>query len=212
MELFDSIWSLVLLAPFILLMGGFFDFVGGLLGKVAPLAGFIPGVGPIASAALGGLGGLLGGGGAEGAAKGAFAGMSTAEIRKAMEQARKDQARSRKLTEEAIRTAQEKYAANAPMREGFRSGVFNLQDRTNPFATNVFSGEFLGGYPGTPPFNPGTQPTAPTGGSPLGTQLGGLLGQLGGGGGSRAPIGEGVGSPIMLEAMRALGRSGPRTM
>lgn len=55
-------------------MGQAIKTVGNIAQKIAPMASFIPGVGTMAGAALGGLGGLMSGGGFSGAAQGALGG------------------------------------------------------------------------------------------------------------------------------------------
>lgn len=124
----------------------------GLLDFAAPVAGAIPGVGPIASAAMGGLAKFGGSGGDPKAAlSGAAQGVGAQQVRKSIQNQRQDSQRARELVNQAVGQTQggmdialRQHRRGQPLRQGFRQGAMNFFDPTNPFSTNVAAGGNMG--------------------------------------------------------------------
>jgi hypothetical protein len=145
--------------------------LAGAAGKLAPVAAFIPGVGPVASAAMAGLGALAGGGGGQaggqfggGVPGAAMAGTQAYLQKQAMEQAQADAERARALTDQSMDWAgQERERAinewnmGSQLRDAFRSQAMQFHDPTNPFS----HGPLQMVAPQVPPQAP-VQPVLPT--------------------------------------------------
>jgi hypothetical protein len=187
---------------------GFFDVIKN-IGKAA--VGFIPGIGPIASAGLNALDSALTGTGPEGA----LSIQDQINLQRDQAKARELAGEARKKSDRAVQVQEDLYAADAPLREGYRAGAMNFFDPTNPFARS--SGQLVGGGPSlgfdpnskfmqsiglSPAPSPGFAPSSGLGGSggvpevspdatgrPAGGVFGGLLERL------TSQLGQPMGTP-----------------
>jgi hypothetical protein len=126
--------------------------IGGVAKIAAPIAGFIPGVGPLAGAALGGLGSLLGGGDAQAALQaGGMSGLTALLMQEQAKQREAQEAqinaRNEILTGELNR-AHDIFASKEGLRSGGMQSVLDFLGRGGKSAAEGGSIFQLGATPG----------------------------------------------------------------